>query len=61
MEDRIRDFRGENLTLMIDATYSSPFEILALKRKEEKDRKIHEKDRERSIHSIELYAVWNGF
>jgi len=60
MEARIRGFRGENLTLTIDTTYSSPFEIPPLKGKEEEYRKVHAKDRERSIHSIELYAVWNA-
>jgi hypothetical protein len=60
MEDRVRAFRGENLTLTIDTTYSSPFEIPPLKGKEAEYRKMHAKDRERSIHSIELYAVWNA-
>jgi hypothetical protein len=60
MEDRVRAFRGENLTLTIDTTYSSPFEIPPLKGREAEYRKMHAKDRERSIHSIELYAVWNA-
>jgi hypothetical protein len=60
MEARVRGLRGKNLTLTIDTTYSSPFEVPALKGKEAEYRKIHAKDRERSIHSIELYAVWNA-
>jgi len=60
MEDHVRAFRGENLTLTIDTTYSSPFEIPPLRGKEAEYRKMHAKDRERSIHSIELYAVWNA-
>jgi hypothetical protein len=52
------DSRGENLT--IDTAYSSPFEIPPLKGKEAEYRKMHAKDRERSIHSTELYAVWNA-
>jgi len=46
--------------LTVNTTYSSPFEIPTLKGKEAGYTKIHAKDRERSIHSIELYAVWNA-
>ena len=60
MEDRVCAFRGEILALTIDTTYSSPFEMPPLKGKEAEYRKMHAKDRERSIHSIELYAVWNA-
>lgn len=58
MSERIQEFRGSNLTLTIDTTYSSPFDIPPLKDKEEAYTRIRKKARPRR--SIESYAFANS-
>ena len=57
LESTIRKIRGQ-LPITIDTTFSSPFEIPPLQGKEDQYKKMHEWDRERNIHSPDLYAVW---
>lgn len=57
MRERILEFRS-NLTLTIDTTYSSPFDIPPLKDKEEAYTRIRKKAKPR--HSVESYAFANS-
>lgn len=59
LEPLVRKARG-NLPITIDTTFSSPFDIPPLANHRERYREMHAQDRERRIHSPELYAVWNG-
>ncbi|KAJ3516759.1 hypothetical protein NLJ89_g918 [Agrocybe chaxingu] len=56
----VRSARGHGLPITVDTTYSSAFDIPPLKGLEELYRKMHALDRERSIHSPDLYAIWNA-
>jgi hypothetical protein len=58
LRERVKGFRGDNLPLTIDTTYSSPFDIPPLKDKEEAYTKIRKKVKPR--HSIESYAFANS-
>lgn len=55
----VRRARPSHLPIIIDANYTSPFDVPPLKGLEGVYAGLHEKDRERRIHSSELYAVWN--
>ncbi|KAJ7288574.1 hypothetical protein C8J57DRAFT_1280764 [Mycena rebaudengoi] len=59
MEPLVRKCRGR-LPITIDTTFSTPFDIPPLKELKEPYDKMHALDRERKIHSAELYAVWNA-
>jgi hypothetical protein len=58
LRERVQGFRGDNLTLTIDTTYSSPFDIPPLKDREEAYTKIRKKAKPRR--SIESYALANS-
>ncbi|KAJ6620760.1 hypothetical protein B0H10DRAFT_1049848 [Mycena sp. CBHHK59/15] len=59
IEPLIRKCRGR-LPITINTTFSTPFDIPPLVNSKEQYGKMHAQDRERKIHSAELYAVWNG-
>jgi len=59
LEPLVRKARGK-LPITIDTTFSSPFDIPPLVNHQYRYREMHSQDRERRIHSPELYAVWNG-
>ncbi|CAK5284258.1 unnamed protein product [Mycena citricolor] len=59
MEPFIRKCRG-NLSIVIDTTYASPFDIPPLAGLRDRYREMHALDREAFRHSPELYAVWNA-
>ncbi|KAJ7118627.1 hypothetical protein C8R43DRAFT_1090993 [Mycena crocata] len=59
MEALVRTCRGD-LPIVVDTTYSSPFHIPPLNASQDRYFKMHAQDRERAIHSPELYAVWNA-
>ncbi|KAJ7707135.1 hypothetical protein B0H16DRAFT_1266329, partial [Mycena metata] len=59
MAELIRKCRGD-MPIIIDTTYSSPFEIPPLREFREQYNAMHAQDRERARHSPELYAVWNA-
>ncbi|KAJ6584802.1 hypothetical protein B0H19DRAFT_927552 [Mycena capillaripes] len=59
MEPLIRRCRGD-LSIIIDTTYSTPFEIPPLNMYRDHYQKMHAQDREAFRHSPELYAVWNA-
>jgi len=59
-EDKIRNARGHGLPIVIDTTYSSPFDIPPLKGLEEKYTAMHHLDPDKDRHNPELYAVWNA-
>ncbi|KAJ7696016.1 hypothetical protein B0H17DRAFT_1131191 [Mycena rosella] len=59
MESLIRKCRGD-LPIIVDTTYSSPFDIPPLNASRDHYYKMHAQDRERARHSPELYAVWNA-
>lgn len=58
-ESMVRSARG-SLPITINTTYTSPFDIHPLRWTKRRYQEMHFKDRERNIHSIELYAIWNG-
>ncbi|KAJ7175415.1 hypothetical protein C8R46DRAFT_1078825 [Mycena filopes] len=55
----VRKCRG-NLPITIDTTFASPFDIPPLRDFKEEYGAQHALDREKDIHSAELYAVWNA-
>ncbi|KAJ7644253.1 hypothetical protein FB45DRAFT_975811 [Roridomyces roridus] len=57
MESLVRKCRG-NLTITIDTTFPSPFDIGPLSSARERYSEMHRIDREKSRHSPELYAIW---
>jgi hypothetical protein len=57
--DTLRRVRG-NLSITIDTTYSSPFEIPPLRDLEETYVRMNDMDKEKWHHSPGLYAVWNA-
>ncbi|KAF5355469.1 hypothetical protein D9758_006310 [Tetrapyrgos nigripes] len=59
MASTIARLRGD-LPIIINTTFSSPYDIPPLLGLEDHYEEMHRKDRERKIHSPELYAVWNG-
>lgn len=58
MEPMVRRLRG-GLPITINTKYSTPFDVPPLKGLEVEYARMHLKDREREIHSPELYAAWN--
>jgi hypothetical protein len=59
MEPTVRELRGD-LPITINTTYVSPFDIAPLAGMREKYPEMWGGDREKRIHSPELYAVWNA-
>ncbi|PPR07462.1 hypothetical protein CVT26_013432 [Gymnopilus dilepis] len=56
----IQSLRGTGLPLVVNTTYSSPFDIPPLKGLEQTYEEMHDLDREKFRHSPELYAIWNA-
>ncbi|KAF8632486.1 hypothetical protein AX15_001855 [Amanita polypyramis BW_CC] len=56
----ISSTRPPNYLITINTTFSAPFDIPPLRDFEQRYAQMYEQDRERLIHSPELYAVWNG-
>jgi hypothetical protein len=46
--------------MTIDTTFATPFDIPPLREYKEQYSGMHALDREKNIHSAELYAVWNA-
>ncbi|KAK7472360.1 hypothetical protein VKT23_000477 [Stygiomarasmius scandens] len=59
MEPLIARLRGD-LPITINTTFLTPYDIPPLTGLKQHYEEMHEMDRERSYHSPELYAVWNG-
>lgn len=59
LADTLRRSRGD-LSITIDTTYSSPFEIPPLRGIEETYVRMNNMDKEKWHHSPGLYAVWNA-
>ncbi|KAE9408694.1 hypothetical protein BT96DRAFT_873347 [Gymnopus androsaceus JB14] len=59
LAELVAEVRGD-LPIIINTTFSTPFDIPPLVGLKEAYEKMYEKDRERSRHSPELYAIWNG-
>lgn len=59
LADTLQRVRG-NLSITIDTTYSSPFEIPPLRDLEETYVRMNDMDKEKWHHSPGLYAVWNA-
>ncbi|KAK7444768.1 hypothetical protein VKT23_015085 [Stygiomarasmius scandens] len=59
IEPMVTRLRGD-LPIIINTTYSSPYEIPPLKGLQRQYELMHETDREKSYHAPDLYAVWNG-
>ncbi|KAJ7645607.1 hypothetical protein DFH06DRAFT_998501 [Mycena polygramma] len=55
----VRKCRG-SLPITIDTTFATPFDIPPLREFREQYDAQHELDREKKIHSAELYAAWNA-
>ncbi|KAJ7505545.1 hypothetical protein B0H11DRAFT_428335 [Mycena galericulata] len=55
----VRKCRGP-LPIIIDTTYTTPFDIPPLRSFKEEYHRMHALDREKDIHSPPLYATWNG-
>ncbi|KAJ6557233.1 hypothetical protein DFH09DRAFT_1248204 [Mycena vulgaris] len=59
MAPLVRKCRG-SLPIIIDTTFTTPFDIPPLREFKEEYHGMHALDREKGIHSADLYAVWNG-
>ncbi|KAJ3807837.1 hypothetical protein F5876DRAFT_90377 [Lentinula aff. lateritia] len=59
LAELVADVRG-SLPITINTTFSTPFDIPPLANLKEPYERMHAIDRERSRHSAELYAIWNG-
>ncbi|KAJ7175706.1 hypothetical protein C8R46DRAFT_989772 [Mycena filopes] len=59
MAELIRKCRGD-MPIIIDTTYSSPFDIPPLRNSRAQYSEMYAQDRERALHSPDLYAVWNA-
>ncbi|KAF5383500.1 hypothetical protein D9757_006169 [Collybiopsis confluens] len=59
LADLVAEVRG-NLPIVINTTFSTPFDIPPLAPFREAYTRMHALDRERARHSTELYAIWNG-
>ncbi|KAJ3749378.1 hypothetical protein DFH05DRAFT_1476494 [Lentinula detonsa] len=59
LAELVAEVRG-SLPIIINTTFSSPFDIPPLVNLKEPYERMHAIDRERSRHSPELYAIWNG-
>ncbi|KAJ7164683.1 hypothetical protein C8R43DRAFT_878995 [Mycena crocata] len=55
----VRKCRGR-LPITIDTTFATPFDISPLRKFGQQYVDMHALDREKDIHSSELYAVWNA-
>ena len=56
----VQSARGEGLPITIDTTYNTSFDIPPLKGFEGWYNEMHSMDREKSLHSPELYSIWNA-
>jgi hypothetical protein len=52
--------RGIGLPIMIDTSFTSPFEVPPLRGRETVYKQMHDVDKERAFHVPELYAMWNA-
>ena len=59
IENMIRELRGD-LPMTLNTSFSSPFDIPPLRGLGDHYELMHELDREKDIHSPELYAVWTS-
>jgi len=59
MEDMVRNVRGD-LPITINTSFTTPFDVPPLHGLQNYYDQMHEKDREKHLHSPELYAVWNA-
>ncbi|KAJ3727009.1 hypothetical protein C8R42DRAFT_621748 [Lentinula raphanica] len=59
LAELVAEVRG-NLPIVINTTFSTPFDIPPLVNMKQSYEAMHAIDRERSRHSPELYAIWNG-
>lgn len=59
LADFVRTIRGD-LPIIVDTTYTSPFEVLPLVDLEEIYTRMNDLDKEKWHRSPELYAVWNA-
>ncbi|KIK69006.1 hypothetical protein GYMLUDRAFT_67709 [Collybiopsis luxurians FD-317 M1] len=59
LAELVAEVRGD-LPIIINTTFSTPFDIPPLADSREAYERMHALDRERSRHSPELYAIWNG-
>jgi len=59
LEPLVRAIR-KDLPITINTTFSSPFDIPPLLDHQHRYTQMHAQDREKRIHSPELYAIWNG-
>ncbi|PFH48141.1 hypothetical protein AMATHDRAFT_66172 [Amanita thiersii Skay4041] len=60
LEATIRAVRAPGAYITINTTFDSVFDIPPLKNYQAAYTAMHAKDRERKIHSPDLYAVWNA-
>ena len=60
VESTVQAARGSGLQITIDTNYNTSFDIPPLKGLEGWYNKMHRMDREKSIHSPELYSIWNA-
>ena len=56
----VRTARGTEYPITVDTTYPSPFDTPPLKGLDGTYAAMHDLDREKWLHSAELYAVWNA-
>ena len=59
IESMIRELRGD-LPMTLNTSFSSPYDIPPLQGLRGRYEAMHELDREKDIHSPELYAVWTS-
>ena len=56
----IEAVRGTGLSITIDTSFGSPFEVPPLRGRETVYKQMHGIDKERTLHVPELYAAWNA-
>ena len=56
----VQSARGEGLPITIDTTYNTTFDVPPMKGLEEWYNEMHSMDRENSLHSPQLYSIWNA-
>jgi hypothetical protein len=56
----VQSVRGEGLQITIDTTYNTTFDVPPLKDLKGWYHEMHSMDRENSLHSPELYSIWNA-
>lgn len=56
----VQSTRGEGLPITIDTAYNTTFDVPPLRGHEGWYNEMHSMDRENSLHSPELYSIWNA-